>query len=155
MLRVGSIVIRVDDLPRQTAFWTAALVKYVRCFTSGKRFGLNENIFLGIEGDPVGAHRFFKNMRDKHVAHSVNPFEEVRVGAVLSPEGTQPQVVQGISAISRKLICTDVEGVRTLGQLASVIHKKVCDSAAKAQTELLEWAKKQGQRVSRWDLWVW
>jgi predicted enzyme related to lactoylglutathione lyase len=25
MLRVGSIVIRVDDLPRQTAFWAAAL----------------------------------------------------------------------------------------------------------------------------------
>jgi len=25
MLRVGSIVIRVDDLPRQTAFWSAAL----------------------------------------------------------------------------------------------------------------------------------
>jgi catechol 2,3-dioxygenase-like lactoylglutathione lyase family enzyme len=25
MLRVGSILIRVDDLPRQTAFWTAAL----------------------------------------------------------------------------------------------------------------------------------
>lgn len=25
MLRVGSIVIRVDDLARQTAFWTAAL----------------------------------------------------------------------------------------------------------------------------------
>jgi len=25
MLRVGSVVIRVDDLPRQTAFWTAAL----------------------------------------------------------------------------------------------------------------------------------
>jgi predicted enzyme related to lactoylglutathione lyase len=25
MLRVGSIVIRVDDLPRQAAFWTSAL----------------------------------------------------------------------------------------------------------------------------------
>jgi catechol 2,3-dioxygenase-like lactoylglutathione lyase family enzyme len=25
MLRVGSIVLRVDDLPRQTAFWVAAL----------------------------------------------------------------------------------------------------------------------------------
>jgi predicted enzyme related to lactoylglutathione lyase len=25
MLRIGSIVIRVDDLPRQAAFWTAAL----------------------------------------------------------------------------------------------------------------------------------
>ena len=25
MLRVGSIVIRIDDLPRQTAFWSAAL----------------------------------------------------------------------------------------------------------------------------------
>lgn len=29
MLRVGSIVIRVDDLPRQVAFWEAAL-DYVR-----------------------------------------------------------------------------------------------------------------------------
>ncbi len=25
MIRIGSIVIRVDDLPRQTAFWAAAL----------------------------------------------------------------------------------------------------------------------------------
>lgn len=30
MLRIGSIVIRVDDLPRQTAFWSAALAYVAR-----------------------------------------------------------------------------------------------------------------------------
>jgi predicted enzyme related to lactoylglutathione lyase len=39
MIRVGSIVIRVDDLPRQAAFWTAAL-DYVARPTDGDDFAL-------------------------------------------------------------------------------------------------------------------
>lgn len=39
MLRVGSIVIRVDDLPRQIAFWTAAL-DYVARDGDGDDFAL-------------------------------------------------------------------------------------------------------------------
>jgi catechol 2,3-dioxygenase-like lactoylglutathione lyase family enzyme len=39
MLRVGSIVIRVDDLPRMAAFWTAAL-DYVRRDGDGDDFAL-------------------------------------------------------------------------------------------------------------------
>src|SRR3954469_19654310 len=39
MLRVGSIVIRVDDLERQRAFWTAAL-DYVPRDTDGDDFAL-------------------------------------------------------------------------------------------------------------------
>lgn len=39
MIRVGSIVIRVDDLPRQTAFWTAAL-DYVPREETGDDFQL-------------------------------------------------------------------------------------------------------------------
>lgn len=39
MLRVGSIVIRVDDLPRQAAFWTAAL-NYVAREGDGDDFAL-------------------------------------------------------------------------------------------------------------------
>lgn len=39
MLRVGSIVIRVDDLPRQMAFWEAAL-DYVQRDSDGDDFVL-------------------------------------------------------------------------------------------------------------------
>ena len=39
MLRVGSIVIRVDDLERQAAFWTAAL-GYERRTSDGNDFAL-------------------------------------------------------------------------------------------------------------------
>ena len=39
MLRVGSIVIRVDDLPKQIAFWTAAL-DYVPRDSDGDDFAL-------------------------------------------------------------------------------------------------------------------
>ncbi len=39
MLRVGSIVIRVDDLERQAAFWTAAL-GYLRRASDGDDFAL-------------------------------------------------------------------------------------------------------------------
>ena len=39
MLRIGSVVIRVDDLPRQIAFWTAAL-DYVPRDGDGDDFAL-------------------------------------------------------------------------------------------------------------------
>ena len=39
MIRIGSIVLRVDDLPRQRAFWTAAL-DYVPREGDGDHFAL-------------------------------------------------------------------------------------------------------------------
>jgi hypothetical protein len=40
MVRVGSIVLRVDDLRRQTAFWSAALDYAPRAGSSADRNGL-------------------------------------------------------------------------------------------------------------------
>jgi hypothetical protein len=53
------------------SLWTSALVSYVRCFASGKRSGLSEQLFSHLEGEPVAAHQYYKNMRDKNVTHSV------------------------------------------------------------------------------------
>jgi hypothetical protein len=57
-------------------------VKYVRCFTTGKRFGLDLSVFDDSDG-ARDTHQYFKDMRDKHVVHSVNPFEDASVGVVL------------------------------------------------------------------------
>jgi len=93
------------------AYWTAALIAYVRCFSAGKRFGLSEEIFEGIEGG-VGAHRLYKQLRDKHIAHSVNPFEQVKVGAVLASEAAGERKIEGIAATYFNFLSHSQEGGR-------------------------------------------
>jgi hypothetical protein len=131
------------DAVQIEALWTAALVKYVRCFSSGKRFGVKQDIFSGLDGDPIGAHKYFKNLRDKHVAHSVNPFERVRVGVLLSAPSVQPQIVEGVAVLSRSLISTSREGAETLWRLATAAEMRIADQAKELQGRIVEWAKQQ------------
>jgi predicted enzyme related to lactoylglutathione lyase len=59
MIRVGSIVIRVDDLPRQAAFWTAALDYVARVDDSDDfkllrpRNGVGPNVSLDLHRSAV------------------------------------------------------------------------------------------------------
>jgi hypothetical protein len=46
-----------DDLIVQS-LWTSALVTYVRCFASGKRYGLTEEIYSELPGEPIRTHRY-------------------------------------------------------------------------------------------------
>ena len=66
------------------SLWTTALIKYARCFSSGKRFGLTIELFNGLKGDHVGTHNYYIEMRNKHLAHSVNPFEQVKIALILA-----------------------------------------------------------------------
>ncbi|NIH86597.1 hypothetical protein [Amycolatopsis granulosa] len=98
------------------AMWSSALVAYKRCFERGKRTGLTiEDVrSLALQGEVEGWHQFLLDMRDKHVAHSVNPFEEVRVGAIIDEEG------HGVGAafVSLFYMSATPEGVWQLGKLA-------------------------------------
>jgi hypothetical protein len=44
---------------------------------------LTDDVFQTLKGG-TEFHQHYKKMRDKHIAHSVNPFEQVRVGVALS-----------------------------------------------------------------------
>jgi len=136
-----------DDSILMNSLFISALISYGRCFTHGKRQRLSEDIFRTLpgEGDPLACHRFYKNMRDKHIAHSVNPFEQVKIGLVLSnPESTERKV-RGIANLSAKLVSFDIDGVETLLRLALF-----CRDAAQKQMEI--WTDKtvkkgEGQSV--------
>lgn len=70
-----------DDL-LCSALWTHAVIKYGRCFSSGDRtFAKTEPL---IEAELKDKHKWFKELRDKHVAHSLNVFEQAAVGAVIA-----------------------------------------------------------------------
>jgi len=123
------------------SFWTTALIKYARCFKSGKRFGLDESILDGLKGEPHKVHKLYLDMRDKHIAHSVNPFEQMQVGLVLSPKDSSEKKVVGVATLSMRHIVPDVEGVHQLGLLSKVLLEKVCEIAKQYENKTLEKGK--------------
>ena len=131
-----------DDLVLE-ALWTSAVVKYGRCFATGKRFRLDSDVFVNAPDGAPKAHKFFRDMRDKHVAHSVNPFEEACVGLVFSGRDAQPQNAVAVSFVSRKLVHQDAAGIKPLLSLASFVHKVVEAQARDLGHSICTWAQTQ------------
>jgi hypothetical protein len=108
------------------ALYTAALVTYVRCFTSGKRIKLDpDKIFSSAKG-AIDLHNYYKNMRDKHIAHSVNPFEETSIAAVLSDPEIKPRRVLQVSLMTVMRVSELADGIvrfRDLMKLAFELTK--------------------------------
>jgi hypothetical protein len=123
------------------SMWTAALIRYARCFATGKRFGLSESIFDGLVGEPHKVHRMYMDLRDKHIAHSVNPFEQMAVGLVLSPQSSHERKIIGVATMSMRHICSDVEGVHQLGLLSKVLLEKVIRIAKEYEKKTLDKGK--------------
>lgn len=77
-----------------SALYTQALVSYVRCFSSGRRKGLSQDIFAK---SPIllAAHIDIKSIRDKHVAHPVSEHEHCNV-LVAAEDPDAPAVGLGV-----------------------------------------------------------
>jgi len=106
------------DSVAQQALWTSALIAYARCFATGVRYGLTPEIYARFEGEPLEVHKRYVEMRNKHIAHSVNPFDQVKVGALLSPPAAEKREVLGVSTLSMKHIRDSLEGVEQLRLMA-------------------------------------
>jgi hypothetical protein len=119
------------------SIWTAALIRYSRCYASGKRHGLSEDIYKDLPGDAIGVHRLYENLRNKHIAHSVNPFEQVKVGLILSSENSQEKKVMEVSPFLMKLVPTTDDDVRQLGALVKVLVNKLMKNGEQYEEEAL------------------
>jgi hypothetical protein len=129
----------VVELP---SLWTAALVTYARCFAHGMRYRLTEDVFAGLDPSARDFHRYLIVMRDKHIAHAVNPFEEVAVGVMLANEETaQPEVI-AVAALYRRLVATSEDGVSDFRRLVEEVRSIVARDCKRFEGEVLEVAKK-------------
>ncbi len=78
------------------------------------------------------------DMRDKHVAHAVNPFDQVRVGAVLSPVDSAKREVIGTAQFRQQLMGWNHDGLRSLEHLTRAAHAFAIKRFAKVEAELFE-----------------
>ncbi len=76
----------IDHTP-VLAYFSAGAIAYSRCFGTGIRGGLDLAMLDALDQSEPGAaravHNYIKNMRDKHIAHSISPFEFVMVGGMM------------------------------------------------------------------------
>ena len=67
------------------ALWSAALIAYTRCFTSGRRTALRFDD-LGLSRTMADLHHELDSIRDKHIAHPVSDLEQVSVLSARAPD---------------------------------------------------------------------
>lgn len=94
-------------------------------FTTGKRKTLDPSLVSHLPGNPMGAHTYYKNQRDKFIAHSVSPFEQSVVGLVLSSPDSETKQVLGVADLVLRQISADENSVRQLGALAKEMRRQV------------------------------
>jgi len=120
------------------------VVTYARCFTKGKRFGLQtEDVrALPLQGAVLKFHTWVLGERQKITAHPASPFDAAKVGAALT-DGSK-QKVEGIAILSASRVLVDAVGVRQLGGLASELAKQTADRAREQQDVVLAEAQELG-----------
>jgi hypothetical protein len=74
------------DTTEARALWVASIVWYARSFKGGVRgSGVAAKLIPALSDESRATHAYALALRDKHMAHSVNVFEQVRVGVRLGP----------------------------------------------------------------------
>ena len=131
------------------SLWESALVTYARCFGTGKRVRLDKSVF---DGQPEGTlrwHKYFKDTRDKHIAHSVNPFELGAFGVRLSGRGgPDVGVADEAGFVYASRDGETIDTVEMMNRLARLVHRH----AMKRRNEAGDMAYERATAMSREQL---
>ena len=116
---------------------SAAVVRYVRCFGHGVREPLPADFFAFAPESIADAHKYFIAVRNKHVAHSVNDFEENDVVAQVGTHFTSSAEIESIHPNHGRLIGLAFGDPHRLAELAHWARAKVYELMAEETTRLL------------------
>jgi hypothetical protein len=104
----------------EKALYTAALIAYMRCFGTGKRkTKLDEGIFSGDAAHMLYRHRYWKDTRNKHLAHSVNAFDTTSSAAWIKGLDTEEPDIQQVGVIFTFRASDAIDDIRWLVKVAT------------------------------------
>ena len=123
------------DFTLDDALTTAILVRYSRPFTTGVRKQLGDEVLQTLSKAQRAEHEKFRAWRDKHIAHSVNVFEENQLVARYWIEKVQTEGIREISINQTRLVgfsSADVEAILNLiDTVLSRLRELIEDEKAK------------------------
>lgn len=119
------------------AFSTAIVIRYNRAFVTGIRHGLREEDLEILTEDQFKAHEYFRALRDKHFAHSVNAFEETRVQARYCLERVQDEGITSVSAAHYRVLGLSHNDVATIKELCACFLEHLKQLEKKEEKRLL------------------
>jgi len=112
-----------QDLKLVEPLSIAIIIKYCRPFATGVREKLSIDCVPGLTVDELKEHNNFLALRNKHIAHSVNEFEENEVKAYYNDERVYIDGILKIELGHRKLISISGKEAETI----IVLSKKIID----------------------------
>jgi hypothetical protein len=131
-----------EDLQMVGDLAFAAVVRFGRTLTSGVRDGLPTEWINSLPDELNQAHKYFKTLRDKYIAHSVNCLEDNQVFVMLTPQFSKDQTPSSITVDRGRLIALSIKDVTLLSQLATEL-KALVEAEIKIESErVLAIAKK-------------
>lgn len=142
-LEIGRGSVNSENFVTVEALSSAALVRYARSFATGVRSKkIAEAILKSLSPELSEEHRFFLAMRNKHIAHSVNAFEENQVVAYLVPEERGSRDVSTISVQQTRLSCLGSDNVAVLKDICKELRKQIAQLIEKETHRVLTAARK-------------
>lgn len=114
----------------------AVVVMYSRPFSGGVRLRLGEDDLKTLTPEQRSAHDHIRAYRDKHVAHSVNVFEENIPRANYCVERVHEEGITGIAYGGGRIVGLSGAEVNAIIELASVFEAQI-EAQIKAEQERL------------------
>ena len=123
-----------DILNRSTAQRTtdqalieAAVVRYGRLFGSGGRRTAAPwaDMVAELPEELRGFHEFIKDLRDKHVAHSISQWEQNNVSVLVAVHADGSRVIQSVSSQSLRVVPLNRDMIVEFRRLIDALHEVV------------------------------
>lgn len=134
---------RLDMLVAE-AMQSHALIRYGRCFRGGVRtaFFIPADWIEELPAELRQAHFDILDLRDKHIAHSVNDWElNVPVARVRVDRDTGAVTVGSVSVNQHRVVLLARESIDRLWHLAKALADRVESEMKLEQARLVEYAK--------------
>ncbi|GAB4514308.1 MAG: hypothetical protein Tsb0026_19580 [Sulfuricaulis sp.] len=125
------------------ALSSAAVIRYARCFSSGVRDYLPHDLLDSADPELQQAHKFFMDLRSKHIAHSVNPFEENDVTIQIAAHFQSSEEICHINTAHGRRAGLSFGAPDLLKRLAEWLLHRVKEEMKVEQAALLQIARRR------------
>jgi hypothetical protein len=114
----------------------AIAVAYARAFSGGVRHHLTQGDLIVLTDAQRASHQFLRDYRDKHIAHSVNEFEENTARANYCQERVATEGITSIGYSGSRLVSLSGREIQAVIEIAAALEIHV-RSQIRAEEERL------------------